>query len=400
MKRITAVLLTCLLLISIVPLHGAFSASYAKLAENGRTDYVIVVGENASPAERTAANTLADYLKRITGASFPVVTDAGARRDRELIVGVTNRDGALGIDRSALDDDAVRIKTVDGSLYLTGGKARGALYAVYTFLEDFLGCRWFTHDLTVTPEKVSLPLPDADYSYAPPIKLRQTYWLFSTRYADFCAAHKLHGVMAYLPEELGGGRYEMAISSVHTMSSIVPASLFETHPEYFGMDENGNRTPYRQPCFSNPDVLSLAVAYGMNYFSSYNAVLSVSQNDGQDFCQCADCRAFNGAHGNTDAASLLRFVNAVAAAVRETYPEAKIETLAYQRSQTPPTGITPESNVVIRLCAIRTCALHALDDKSCASNRTFAADLAAWSALTENLYVWDYSTNFQYYYAP
>ena len=398
MKRISCILLAAIMLFcALAPAYAAEQT--LTLSSDGRTDYRIVVAANAPAAERTAADTLADYLKQITGADFPIVSDAEAARPKELTVGDVDRPAVRDMDKTGWDDDAVRLFTDGQTLCLAGGSPRGTLYAVYTFLEDRLSCRWFTHDLTVVPRQETLTVPALDYFYEPCFKLRQTYWLFSTVYSDYCAAHKLQGVMAYLPEELGGGRYEMAVSSVHTMQLFVPKTLFADHPEYFGCDESGTRSADRQPCLRNEDVFRLAVDYAKDYFSKYNAVLSVSQNDCMDFCQCDACRAFNAAHGNTNAAALLDFVNRVAVEVKKDYPDAKIETLAYQGSQTPPTGMKAEDNVVIRLCGISTCTLHDLDDPSCPSNAAFCKALTGWEALTDNLYVWEYSTNFQYYYA-
>ena len=399
MKKTLCLVLSLLLLFTISLPAWAAGESAPLLASRGATDYRIVLSAAAEPAEQTAAQTLADYLNRITGAAFPVVTDAESTAEKELVVGVTNREGTRFADRNAWDDDAVRLLTDGQTLFLTGGSARGTLYAVYTYLEDQLGCRWFTHDLIVTPEQETLPLPDVDYFYEPCFKLRQTFWMFSTMYSDYCAAHKLHGVMAGMPESLGGGRYELAISSVHTMQQFVPKTLFDEHPEYFGADENGVRSPNRQPCLRNDDVFRLALEYAKTYFAQYNAILSVSQNDSMDFCQCEACRAFNDAHGGVDSAALLDFVNRLAAEIKQTHPTAQIETLAYQRSQQPPVGLTVGDNVVIRLCAMNTCTLHDLDDPSCPPNKAFDADFSGWSKLTDRLYIWDYSTDFQYYYA-
>ena len=396
LKKMTCLLLACLLLFLLTaPAFGAEKT--LTLASGGATDYRIVVAAGAAPAEQTAADTLADYLRRITGASFPVVTDAAPAAGKELIVGVTNRETAF--DRSGWDDDAVRLLTRGDALFLTGGSPRGALYAVYTFLEDWLGCRWFTHELTVVPEQETLTVPAVDYFYEPPFRLRQTYWMFSTMYPDFCAAHKLHGVMAGMPEELGGGRYELAVSGVHTLAQFVPQTLFAEHPEYFGCDENGARRPDRQPCLRNGDVFRLAVDWAKRYFAGDHVILSVSQNDNQEFCQCDECRAFNAAHGGADSAALLDFVNRVAAEVKKDCPDAQVETLAYQNSLTPPTGLAVADNVVIRLCPISTCVLHGLDDASCASNRRFNDALTGWAEMTDRVYIWDYSTDFQYFYA-
>ena len=160
MKRFFCVFLSLIMLFALAA--PAFAApAELTLAADGATDYRIVVSQNAAPAERTAADTLADYLNRITGAAFPVATDAEPAAAKELVVGETNREP--GFDKSEWDDDAVRLLTDGQKLFLTGGSARGTLYAVYSFLEDCLGCRWFTHDLTVVPQQETLLLPDVDF---------------------------------------------------------------------------------------------------------------------------------------------------------------------------------------------------------------------------------------------
>ena len=399
-KALLSILLAAAMLFAVVCPAAALPAAQLTLAENGATAYRIVIGENAAAAEQNAAATLADYLQRISGAVFATVRDTEPAQDKEIAVGVTNRETARPVDRTDMDDDAVKIFTAGETLFLTGGSPRGTLYAVYTFLEDWLGCRWFTHDLTVTPEQAVLTVPaDIDYFYEPPFQLRQTYWSFSTVYPDYCVAHKLQGVMAGMSEELGGGRYELAISGVHTLQQFVPQSLFAEHPEYFGCDENGTRQPNRQPCLRSEEVFRLAVDWAKRYFAGEHVILSVSQNDNQDFCRCDACKAYNAAHGGVDSAALLVFVNRLAAEVKKDYPDAQLETLAYQNSLTPPTGMTVADNVVIRLCPISTCVLHGLDDASCPSNKRFNDALTGWSQMTDRIYIWDYSTDFQYYYA-
>ncbi len=175
MKKTICLVFSVLLLFSAALPALAAGEGAPLLASRGATDYRVVLSANAEPAEQTAAQTLADYLNRITGASFPVVTDAEPPAAKELVVGVTSREAARFADRSTWDDDAVRLLTDGQTLFLTGGSARGTLYAVYTFLEDWLGCRWFTHDLTVTPEQETLALPAVDYFYEPCFRLRQTF---------------------------------------------------------------------------------------------------------------------------------------------------------------------------------------------------------------------------------
>ncbi len=407
MKKAISVALSFILAVLMV--CPAFAAnSGIVLANNGITAYSIVVSVTASETEITAANTLANYLNQMTSAKFDIITDAMPSCDYEIVVGITNREDVNPVDRSELGDEGVRIFTDGKKLFLTGGEVRGAIYAVYTFLEEFLGCRWFTKSVPITPdvgdcivipEVSELVIDEIDYTYVPPFVLRQTYWMFSTMHQDYSVAHKLHGMMAGIPENMGGIPTDKVINGVHTMGWIITADMFAEHPEYFGMDESGTRQANRQPCYSNEDVLNITIAAAKAHFSQYESIFSVSQNDNQDFCRCSECVAFNNAHGGVDSASMLNFVNKVAAAVKEEYPDMMVETLAYQLTETPPTGLTIEDNVVIRLCPIQTCVLHDLDDASCPDNKEFDTNLTGWANLTENIYIWDYSTNFQYIYA-
>ncbi len=388
-----------MIFLSVVP---AFSADKNEiiLAENGKTDYSIVISENAAEVEKNAACELAEYLEKISSAKFEIVTDKNPSSEKEIVIGVTNRDGEININRSEFGQDGVRILTVGNKLFLTGSKERGALYAVYTFLEDWLGCRWFTEELTVVPENERIAVSPIDYSFVPPFRLRQTYWLFSTKYADFCVKHKLHSYMAYINDDWGGSPSEYCVHTVHSLQWIITRDMFDTHPEYFGCDDKGNRSVNRQPCLSNEDVLNLTVKFAEdNFFSQYNNIFSVSQNDGMSFCQCEKCKAFNKAHGGTDAASMINFVNKVAEKVREKYPNARFETLAYQDTLTPPENLEIADGVVIRMCPINGCVLHDFGDPLCRENKKFDKALRGWAKLTDSIYMWNYSTDFQYYYA-
>lgn len=399
MKRVTSSVLVLLLTaLTLVPAY-AKSEKEIVLADAGSTQYRIVVSETASECEKNAASELSKYLEKISSAKFETVTDSTAASEKEIVVGVTNRDSEINIDRSEFEQDGVRILTVGEKLFLTGGSERGALYAVYTFLEDWLGCRWFTEELTAIPEAEHLAISAIDYSYVPCFRLRQTYWLFSTKYADFCVKHKLHSYMAYISDDWGGSPTEYCVNSVHTMQWIITRDMFDAHPEYFGCDDKGNRSFNRQPCFSNEDVFQLTVNFAKNFFSQYDTIFSVSQNDGMSFCQCDKCKAFNKAHGGTDSASMINFANRVAAEVRKEYPDARFETLAYQDTLTPPENLSIADGVVIRMCPINGCVLHDFSTTSCRENKKFSKALEGWAELTDNIYMWNYSTDFQYYYA-
>jgi len=93
-------------------------------------------------------------------------------------------------------------------------------------------------------------------------------------------------------------------------------------------------------------------------------------------------------------------VNQVAEAVEAEFPDVWIETLAYQYTRKPPKTIRPRHNVVPRLCTIECDFSLPLDESAYPQNVRFVEDIRGWSAITDKLYVWDYTTNFHNYVGP
>ena len=98
---------------------------------------------------------------------------------------------------------------------------------------------------------------------------------------------------------------------------------------------------------------------------------------------------------------LLRAVNAVAAAVAESHPQAVIETLAYSYTLQPPRLVRPRSNVNIVFCAAENDDIkdtNALPLTHPANAQMLTA-LKKWSALMPRdgrgaLKIWAYTANF------
>ena len=130
------------------------SAGEIVLAENGQSPYQIVVADKASPSTKHAAEELQKYLQQMTGAKLPIVSDQQPARPQ----GDHPRRQCpfarlkTGIDVASLGKEGYVIRTVGDNLVIVGGQLRGNMYGVYGLLEDHLGCRWFTPDVSRIPK--------------------------------------------------------------------------------------------------------------------------------------------------------------------------------------------------------------------------------------------------------
>lgn len=393
-------------LIAVVAADFSVAAStlYADvtLFENGSSPYQIVVAADALASERYAAEELQTYFERMTGAQLPIVADGDARKATEIVLGsATVPDSSTPTKDVVIPGtDGYSLQTVGQRLRIAGNGPRGTLYGVYALLEEKLGVRWFTPDCERVPRLDRVALPELNEIQTPPLEYREVFWSEFIHDADFAARHRLNG-NSYRLEEKHGGRFVVYFPFVHSFDMLVPPDLFASHPEYFPLIDGQRKGGYVQRCLSHPDVLRIATERVQQWIKEHPeaSIISVSQNDTFNNCQCPECKAVDDAEGSP-AATLLRFVNAIAEAVEQDHPQVRIDTLAYQYTRKPPKTIRPHKNVIIRLCSIECCFAHPLDRCTSDRNQPFVEDIKAWQPVAPLLYVWDYTTNFGNYQQP
>ncbi len=366
-------------------------------------DYTIVIGANASAADKNAAERLQYYLDEISGTKLEIVEDTAETSEKEIVVGKTSREGnGFTVDRTSLGDDGIVIKTVGEKLVLSGAEKRGALYAVYNFLEEYFDCHWFTHDLTVIPEKDKLTIPKTiDYTYTPKITMRATDWISPNKSNEYKAANGLNSNLYGTMSSGYGGGISYAGSFAHNIQNLLDVSLIETNPELFALGVNSGERTTNQLCLTNPETLRLVIE-GVRRSLKNNPdaeIISVTQNDNQDYCVCENCKKVDEEEGS-HAGTMLRFVNAIADDIKEDYPDVMVDTFAYQYTRKPPKITVPRDNVIVRLCSIECTFSSPLNSDYTEQNVEFAEDIKGWNEICKNLHIWDYTTNYRHYLAP
>ncbi|HNQ74931.1 MAG TPA: DUF4838 domain-containing protein [Verrucomicrobiota bacterium] len=372
------------------------------LADRGASKYRIVLPQHAIPAERYAAAELQQYLEKMCGAKLPVVSDAEKPAEYDILLGDNAHLGKARaqIDFARLGPDGFTLRADGQRLIIAGGRPRGTLNGVYTLLEDRLGVRWFTPELEVVPKSIRVRLPRLNETIIPALENRDVFWRQFMRNADFAARHRLNG-QHYGLQEKHGGAFTVYHPFVHSFDALVPPDLYQEHPEYFPLIDGKRKGGYVQRCLSNPDVLRLTIARVRQWIREHPeaTIISISQNDTFNNCQCALCKAVDDAEGSP-AGSLLKFVNAVAEAIEKDHPNIRIDTLAYQYTRQAPRTIRPRQNVIVRLCSIECCFAHPLETCPAPENEKFRDDIVAWGAIAPLMYVWDYTTDFAHYLQP
>jgi hypothetical protein len=368
----------------------------ATLCTNGKANAEIVLGKDAIEPERNAAKELSAYLRKITGADFRIVETASVAKEKvRIFVGSTDeaKKVARGVDWSKLSIDGILIESHGNDLILAGDRPRGTLYAVYTFLEDYLGCRWWSPDAEYIPKKSTISVADMTYVYKPPFFSREVFYgsVCDKSNPKFAVKLKSNGNFEEIPESLGG--HFSIIDWCHTFDQIMPRDkYFKIHPEWYSMVDGKRQDGYTQLCLTNREMRKEFIKNALELVGKNRSagIISISQNDNTSFCTCPECTAAAKKYGG-QSGLIIDFVNEVAAAIEKQYPEFWVETLAYSYSRHAPENIVPRKNVVVRLCSIEANFAKPLDSNA---NAEFRSGIHQWHKIADRLFVWDYTTNF------
>lgn len=358
----------------------------------------IVCEAPAGSPESHAAQELASHLLKISGSVFRIQDTPDPEVPAAIFVGNSQASRARfpSVPWTQLEAEEWVIESDATGLLLAGGSPRGTLYAVYRFLQDHCGVRWWTPWASHVPIRTALSTGVLHIRGRPAFESRDPFWY--TAFDPLWAVRNLsNSQSARIPPELGGAvRYK---GFVHTFYPLVPPEQhFAAHPEWYSLIQ-GKRTHDRaQLCLTQPALREFVVERVRQWLkeSPEATIVSISQNDWYGACQCESCKAVDDAEGS-HAGTMIAFVNFIAERLETEFPKVAFDTLAYQYTRKPPKTLRPRPNVIVRLCSIECDFREPLDHPS---NASFAEDIRGWSQICQRLYIWDYTTDFAHYVQP
>ena len=378
------------------------------IVQNGKSDFVIVTADSSDECIQTAANELQTYLEKISGAELEIVSEADFDGEKAIVLGETELQKSIkSIDRSQIKEDGFVLYSDGAYLLIAGEDSRGTLYGVYTFLEEYLGVRWFTPTLEVVPESKDIIVDAAiDRLVEPSFAIRRNDCAGTN--AAHRARTKMNVSFHYEVPEFGGA-HTWVLWDV-TLDKLVPDSLFAEHPEYFAMNPDGTRTT-DHVCLSHPEVLEIAVANGRQAILDCkrdSKYIHIGQKDNMNYCHCEKCEEIYGRYGSVCSTTIL-FTNAFADALDDEFPDMTFTFYAYGETDRPPADLSLRcnSNVVPVLCGLhKACRSHPITECGAIDgNENFnnlfveqypqiAEDHVNWTKIADRTYIYDYTINF------
>lgn len=355
-------------------------------------------------SEVNAAKDLQRYIYMLTDISIPLVYDHyNSEFKKEIRIGTTKRTRTSNI---GLGDEGYRIETVEGCHLEIVGGLRGVLYGVYSFIEKYLGIRYFTPVVEKVIDDGDIVIENISEEFIPHLEYRDVMFC-ETWDKKFSVKQKINGLFARpLGEEEGFGvGYAGGIDGlVHTFATLVPkGKYYEDHPEYYAL-YNGERNP-EGLCLANQNTFNILLANLKAWLRAEKnpRLVSVSANDNFIYCQCPKCAAID-EREESHSGQVLDFVNRIADAIKDEFPKVRIDTLSYTFTRKAPKYIKPRENVAIRVCSKISCSNHDIgeccepipswDSAKLYYTDNFVQDIKNWSRICDKIYLWDYNVNY------
>ena len=374
------------------------------LVVDGKPEATIVVGLEASDQATEAAQELQTFVKRISGATLPIVAENESVAGSRILVGHSSAVEKLGVTIPSgytmqINEEGYVIKTMKGDLILAGNETRnyrGTAFAVYDLLEQ-IGCRWYFPGEfgEVIPAKKTIVLPDTDRLERPDFRARRigyAGWMpISTEdqkiFQTWSDRQRLSRVAISMP---GDG----------SVARLAPAEkYFESHPHMYAIDRHGNRWE-GMFCMTDPEARAVSVEAIKKYFREHPEVDSFGFAPADGYsprCHCENCEklltGFGGKGIGEPSISDLwfNFANHIAKEVYQEFPNRWVLTNGYaNRVRLPETIPDPSPNLGIQLATIHTCTMHRIGDPRCWQRNVYKQILDRWTDAVDSVIIYDY----------
>lgn len=438
MRKIHIEVLVCLLAVVM-----AFSFASCKITsegegkmvlfENGVSQYVVVYPDQATAAEKNAAENIVDYVYKTSGVKLPLRQSRFVSYDNNVTIISVGQTEAftksrLTVDTDRLNGDGFIIKQVGKSLFISGATDRGTLYGAYEFIERFLNVRFLTYDYEYIPEVKNCVLENVDIEEIPDFRYRNFMIGGYNNNKDFLSKMRFVNEYHTVGEQYGGniGWYRTKdVEANHNSLAYVPIEYAQKYPQFFSFD-NGVPVEICQTYGITDDgeiddtvdvsPIKLALESLKKFVSQSDEnteYFMFSQQDTQKCCSCERC--VKQAEKYTRGGINVRFVNILAREIQKWADQElggrkiKIVTFAYQYSEEAPVKITAdgkyapidetvvaEDNVYIRMATYFCNNYYALENtEQIAKYRTL---YSSWRTVAKHFMAWDYHIDYYNYF--
>jgi len=408
------------------------------ITENGIAKAHIVLAENADQLERYAAEELVLHIKKVTGADITVVNFASAD-SLPIILGTPDSVPALAElfpediawlttleeGRTNYADDGFAIRTHEGKLYIFGITPAGALNGVHDFIEENTGVLWIRADENmglIYEDQPTITVAKTNYREKSPLRVRG--WVSGGRRdgIDIRPTEVMYnrnkentsntciGLEHYWEEQNSVGMSPLMINH-YLQHWVLNSPIYDPNcTEYWNTDKDGNPYPlypsqtnditkYAQINFWSEKTLNTVIEGVLAYLRATptdNVTVGVEDNElctqlpySQQPFEYEPGQFVEPSDDNYISTVFFTFINKIARAIKEEFPDVTLNTYAYWLVEAVP-ECEIEDNIRIIFAPILEDMTEPLCDENSEKNKTYFNRLKGWTEKTDKIVIYNY----------
>ena len=343
------------------------SSGGIQLADNRKTGYNLIIPENPSIEERSAAERLRQSLFNVTRANFPILTDATPKTDKEIVLGDSKRISDSGIATDEVEPDGYAIKTRGQKIYMySPQEGEGIIGAVMDFTKS-IGLERFIPNLSVYTIDTTLQIQPIDMIFNPAFSWRSLNNIGADK-EDFYIEHKLNNT----PEEK---------NKWGTWGFVLDRLV----PQYY-QEQAESPTLKESVCLTDEKFVTdlKSGLSGLLTRRKSASHWSVSLRQKEMWCTCQNCRQVIDEEGSP-AGPVIRLINRLAS----DYTGKTWATTVY--SDQPPTKTPVAENVILIISTEKINRSNPIVNDEYAA--AFRENLDGWLAANDRVMIFDYLTD-------
>ena len=370
------------------------------LVQDGVPRGGIYLDNAAKPGEKTAAEELQFYLRKISQADFKT---ENSRQNCVVVLATVNTPGIpenLKAPLRGRKDESYLLKTLNGKLYIIGKTQVGTLYGAYGVLSDYLQVRWFMPGEEYTEQRKTIVLPELDRVEEPVFLWRTVSQTSAGGFARdskiWAARNRLQCPSGALNDPAQKEFFDARIAD-HVIdigghlafyNAVPPQKYLKTNPEYFALvkgkrlqNKEHNNTHH---CLSNLQVQKLTANHISRIYRQHGrrvTYLFGAPDSIRDWCECEKCRSLDAKDRLDLSRRYHRTVQKIAKMVYARHPDIRLDVWAYANYRQLPEGMKIDRRMNVYFCTHGRCYAHRIDDPDCVRNVRVLTQLKEWIAV-------------------
>ena len=391
-----------------------YSAHY--LLQNGNSEYVIVLPDNFTGTENTAAQELLLMFYESTGLKLRSVRECEHNGTPAIYLGntayKTQVDGQF--DCQTLGVSGFRIITVDKNVVIYGNTDTGTLYGTYSFLTDNLNFEAFTQKYYYVDKGVKeIKLKNYNVTDIPDIQVRVTSNQYLVNDKTLSARLRIVTMYDYF-DSFGGNLF-------HNTFGVLPKADYQKeHPGWYATDglnlcytARGDKEEYEK--LQNEVLSKLKEAIIANPDCER---ICFTHEDNQTWCTCNYCKSLIEKYGNTNSVTVIYFMNDLRTRLDSWFEgegaqykkDIDLVFFAYHATNKPPVKYNettktyePIDQTVVLKDGVMPLFAESNNDYTHSfyesETKNYAENYKGWHVLTKRIVMWAHVINFLWKYS-